>query len=121
MTEPSDRPLAASPWAQASCVAIPTLWTADQALAVFELLDDLRDRIWALYGCQIQDLLREERGVGDPGARSPGDERKRHRLLSRIRAAGGRNHAAPRTSPPAATRCARRMLASPTQPSHPIA
>ena len=75
MSEPSDRPPAASPLAEGSCVAISTLWTADQALAVFELIDDLRDRIWALYGCQIQDLLRDEQGVGDPGARSHGDER----------------------------------------------
>lgn len=35
--------------------AIPAYWTPDQALAVVELLDDLRDLIWAHYGTQITD------------------------------------------------------------------
>jgi hypothetical protein len=42
------------------CVAIPRTWTPEQALAAFELIDDLRDKIWALYSCQLQPLLREE-------------------------------------------------------------
>jgi len=29
---------------------IPAYWTPEQAFAVVELLDDLRDRIWAHYG-----------------------------------------------------------------------
>jgi hypothetical protein len=36
-------------------------WTPSQALAVVELLDDLRDRIWAHYELQIYEQLREER------------------------------------------------------------
>ena len=39
---------------------LPEDWTPEQALAVFELLDDLRQRIWDHYQIQIQDLLREQ-------------------------------------------------------------
>jgi hypothetical protein len=35
-------------------------WSPQQALAVFELLGDLRARIWMHYGVQMQQLLREE-------------------------------------------------------------
>jgi hypothetical protein len=38
-------------------------WTPEQALAVFELLDDLRERIFNHYQIPIQELLREERGI----------------------------------------------------------
>jgi hypothetical protein len=41
--------------------AIPNDWTAEQALAVFELLDDLSAQIWARYGLQIQETIREQR------------------------------------------------------------
>ena len=41
-------------------VEIPVTWTPEQALAVFELLDDLRQRIWELYNVRLQDLLREQ-------------------------------------------------------------
>ena len=46
----------------ATTVVIPTTWTPEQALAVFELIDDLRDRLWSLHGRQIQDLLEQEQG-----------------------------------------------------------
>ena len=39
---------------------LPKDWTPEQALAVFELLDDLRDLIWNHYQIPIQDLLREQ-------------------------------------------------------------
>jgi len=39
---------------------LPDDWTPEQALAVFELLDDLREQIWAHYQIPIQDLLREQ-------------------------------------------------------------
>ena len=41
-------------------VAIPRTWTPEEALAVFELIDELRDKICALYNLQLQDLLREQ-------------------------------------------------------------
>ena len=45
-------------------VGIPRTWTPEEALAVFELIDDLRDKVWALYRCQMQTLLAEQRGGG---------------------------------------------------------
>ena len=30
-------------------VEIPVTWTPEQALAVYELLDELRERIWEIY------------------------------------------------------------------------
>ena len=41
-------------------VAIPRTWTPEEALAVFELIDELRDMICALYTLQLQDLLHEQ-------------------------------------------------------------
>jgi hypothetical protein len=41
-------------------VEIPVTWTPEQALAVYELLDDLRERIWGIYDLRLQDLLREQ-------------------------------------------------------------
>ena len=36
-------------------------WSPEQALAVIELLDDLRDRIGAHYGRDLQQRLRDDR------------------------------------------------------------
>ena len=41
-------------------VEIPVTWTPEQALAVYELLDELRERIWEIYDFRLQDLLREQ-------------------------------------------------------------
>ena len=38
-------------------------WSPDQALAVIELLDDLRDRIGAHYGRVLQQRLRDDRAT----------------------------------------------------------
>lgn len=38
-------------------------WTPEQALAVIELLDDLREGIWQRYQLPLQDLLREQRAT----------------------------------------------------------
>ena len=40
--------------------AIPAYWTPEQALAVVDLLDDLRDRIWEHYNLQLHELINEE-------------------------------------------------------------
>ena len=44
---------------------IPAYWTPEQAFAVVELLDDLRDRIWAHYCAQLLDQYREQYGPAD--------------------------------------------------------
>ena len=43
---------------------IPADWTPEQALAVVELLDDLRERIWVHYDVKLFELLREQRRPG---------------------------------------------------------
>jgi hypothetical protein len=40
---------------------VPDDWTPEQALAVFELLDDLREVVSSYYAGQIQDLTRQDR------------------------------------------------------------
>ena len=40
--------------------AIPAYWTPEQALAVVDLLDDLRVRIWEHYNLQLHELITEE-------------------------------------------------------------
>jgi hypothetical protein len=40
---------------------VPDDWTPEQALAVFELLDDLREVIGARYLSDMQRVLREDR------------------------------------------------------------
>ena len=44
---------------------IPAYWTPEQAFAVAELLDDLRDRIWAHYGLKLLDQYHEWYGPAD--------------------------------------------------------
>jgi hypothetical protein len=46
-------------------IDIPRTWTPEQALALFELLDDLLDKVWSLYGDRMQALLREQGECGD--------------------------------------------------------
>jgi hypothetical protein len=41
--------------------AVDDTWTPEQAWAVLEVLDDLRDRVWTHYGLAVQELLREQR------------------------------------------------------------
>jgi hypothetical protein len=40
---------------------IPDNWSADQALAVVELIDDLRERICTHYQLALHELQREQR------------------------------------------------------------
>lgn len=41
-------------------VEIPDDWTPEQALAVWELLNDLADRIWRRYEIQLVELIRND-------------------------------------------------------------
>jgi hypothetical protein len=47
--------------AQAVPIMLPTDWSPHQAAAVFEIVDELRERLWACYGLQIQQVLRAQR------------------------------------------------------------
>jgi hypothetical protein len=40
---------------------IPDDWSPEQALAVIELLDDLRHIIWERYQLQLQELMQQQR------------------------------------------------------------
>ena len=59
------------PWHQPSGLSsglpfkVDATWTPEQALAVWELLDDLRDRIWTHYGLVIQNQSREQHITND--------------------------------------------------------
>ena len=54
MTEPGKRNRNTIP------LQIPTYWTPEQAFAVFELLDELRDAIWRCYALQLQEEYRDQ-------------------------------------------------------------
>jgi hypothetical protein len=49
-----------------SIIELPLDWSPDQALAVLEILDALRERLWLLYGIEIQHALRLEQSVPAP-------------------------------------------------------
>ena len=49
-------------------ITLPTDWSPEQAVAVFEIHDELRERVWARYGLQIQHVLREQRCTTPPNA-----------------------------------------------------
>jgi hypothetical protein len=45
---------------------IPQHWTPEQALAVFECLQALREALWLAYGSQVQQAWREQLMPGTP-------------------------------------------------------
>ena len=53
---------------------IPDHWTPETALAVFELINDLRDQIWSRYAIDIQDELRRQILTGDTDANDAAPE-----------------------------------------------
>ena len=42
-------------------LAIPTYWSPEQAIAVFEIIDDLREQIWSIYQADLQRMIRQQR------------------------------------------------------------
>ena len=42
---------------------VPTHWSAEQALAVFECLQVLREALWITYGPQVQQAWRDQLGA----------------------------------------------------------
>ena len=41
-------------------LVIPAYWSPEEALAVFELIDDIREKIWDHYGTRLQELIAEQ-------------------------------------------------------------
>ena len=52
----------------AASITLPTHWSPEQAVAVFEILDELREHLWACYGLQIQQVLGDQRSTAVPAA-----------------------------------------------------
>jgi hypothetical protein len=53
---------------------IPTYWSPEVALAIFEFVDDMRDVILAAYCTQLQDAARKQRQFPNGRAVIPDDE-----------------------------------------------
>jgi hypothetical protein len=70
VSEPERRPAHLRP----ATVEISRFWSPDVALAVFELIDDLRDKILALHGDQLREALRASRGQRDPDESGAADD-----------------------------------------------
>jgi hypothetical protein len=65
MNEPEQR--SPSTYARSITVEISRFWTPEEALAVFELIDDLRNKILALHGERLREVLKNQRGHGNSG------------------------------------------------------
>ena len=48
------------------CLPLPDHWTPEQALAVFEIIDLMRDRLWLAYAADIQRAMRQDQQLVDP-------------------------------------------------------
>jgi hypothetical protein len=81
MTESSQPPPESSRSRFTIPFEVPAFWTPEQALAVVELLDDLRELIWAHYDVRLIELIHA--GTCRPTDRDqPSDERQCRRFLS---------------------------------------
>ncbi|MDZ7754040.1 MAG: hypothetical protein U5S82_20970 [Gammaproteobacteria bacterium] len=40
---------------------IPDDWTPEQALAIYDFIDELRDAIWSRYDRQLVELMQQDR------------------------------------------------------------
>jgi len=47
-------------------LTLPEHWTPAEALAVFEMIDLLRDHLWCCYGREIQEAFRDQITDRDP-------------------------------------------------------
>jgi len=54
---------------------IPTYWTPEQAFAVFDLINDLREAMWQCYSLQLLDEYRDQCQPAplDPADKDSGD------------------------------------------------
>ena len=63
MSQPS--PGIASAYAAMTSVQVPDHWSAEQALAVWELLDEVTRRVWERYEVQLIELIQADLGQDD--------------------------------------------------------
>jgi hypothetical protein len=54
------KPSAPAPTPPAKAGVVPLHWTSEQALAVFECLQALRQALWVVYGDQVQQAWCEQ-------------------------------------------------------------
>ena len=55
-------------------IGIPTYWSPEAALAIFEFIDDMRDVMLAAYCTQLQDAARKQRQAPADRVVIPDDE-----------------------------------------------
>ncbi len=55
----------ASAYAAMTSVQVPDHWSAEQALAVWELLDEVTRRVWERYEVQLIELIQADLGQDD--------------------------------------------------------
>ena len=48
-------------------VEISRFWSPEEALAVFELIEDIRDKILELHGERLREALKDQRKHGNSG------------------------------------------------------
>jgi hypothetical protein len=53
-------------WPMTFTLGVPVNWTPEQARAIIDLLDRLRDLIWAHYGLQVLDEFHDYDNLRDP-------------------------------------------------------
>ena len=63
MSKPS--PGIASAYAAMTSVQVPDHWSAEQALAVWELLDEVTRRVWERYEVHLIELIQADLGQDD--------------------------------------------------------
>jgi hypothetical protein len=56
----SAQPSSVPPLTPTAASPIPRHWTPEQALAVFECLQALREALWQAYGAQVQQAWRDQ-------------------------------------------------------------
>jgi hypothetical protein len=58
-------------------VEISRFWSPEEALAVFELIEDIRDKILELHGERLREALKDQRGHAgsDESGDAAGDDR----------------------------------------------
>ena len=70
-------------YAAMTTLQIPDHWSAEQALAVWELLDDIAGIVWDRYELQLIELIQSELCEGESDQLDLFDPDDRHSLLKR--------------------------------------